>query len=96
MAYSVTKIGYLDVDHLITSLIDEDRIKQWIKDNEDDPAYAIWIEDAHREGVSFHLRYSEETQGEKPICTFYVPESTWETFVCAVNCIEKMRQKHEN
>ena len=88
MAYSVTKIGYLDIVHVRTKPIDIEQMNMT-----DGTAY-LWLESSGpgTDGVEVHVDYGDLKSEDRSeaVCSFFIPEKTWKTFVDAVNAIDRM------
>lgn len=96
MAYNVTKVGYIDADHCSTEPVPKERLEHDQKEIGDIPLFALWMEHngPNGDGVQFQVRYNHELCDDKPVCEFYIPDKSWETFVEAVKCLDQMWRQH--
>lgn len=90
MAYNVSKIGFIDITHVRTEPVDKERVKAT------DGDCSIWMESSgpNGDGVEMKIDYGEPSDDMPDICRFFIPDSSWKTFVQAIKSIDVMWDEH--
>lgn len=96
MSWNVAKIGFIDVVHVATSKIDEARLSKARADTGDEHPFVIYLESTGPDcdGVCVEIHMANRCNDDDPLAQFYIPDSSWKTFVEAVNCVDKMWDRH--
>ena len=93
MAWNKTSVSMIEINHLRTKIIDEDRAAKIRKDN-DGPPFALQIESLGPGSDGIEISIGLEDSKDK-LCEFWVPDESWKTFVAAVKAVDSMWDLHE-
>lgn len=93
MAWNKISVSMIDVDHLRTKIVDQERAAKLREDN-NGPPFALQIESLGPGTDGIEISIGLEDSNDR-LCEFWIPDESWKTFVAAVKAVDSMWDQHE-